>query len=252
MLGRLPHDPLQLARAPQLAPRLKGMTAPGMIARTAIAFTPGLDDNDTIGDCTAVALANCARAAAALHGDSLFRIPTFKVIAFYEQSTGYNPADPATDKGGVMALVLASQQRDGFYIEDRDIPLKGAWGTFDPADRNLMGVAIDVIGAVNLGVSLSISDQNMSVWDTETPASAGDPTPGSWGGHALMIWDYTGTADTDLVRLGTWGAWKQATWRWVAARAVEAHAIAWRRFGAAERGLDYDQLVADGALFTDV
>ena len=181
-----------------------------------------------------------------------FHIPTFKVVDFYAQSTGYNPLDPATDKGGVMAVVLASQQRSGFYIEDRDIPLEGAWGTFDPQNRDLLRVAIDVIGPVNLGVSLALSDQSMDIWDTDAPAEAGDPTPGSWGGHALMIWDYTGTADTDLVRLGTWGEWKQATWRWVASRAVEAHGIAWQRFGPAERGLDYEALLADAALFTDV
>ena len=91
----------------------------------------------------------------------------------------------------------------------------------------------------------------MPIWDTDAPASAGDPTPGSWGGHCPIIWDYTGTADTDLVRLGTWGYWQKATWRWIRQRTQEAHAIAWRQLDAAGTdGLDYERLMADAALFT--
>jgi hypothetical protein len=248
-LGRLPHDDAQLARAPQLARYLEAMTAPAVIDRSDVPFTPHLDDNDQIGDCTAVALANCARAAAALRGDKQFAISTADVICFYEQSTGYVWGEPQTDRGGVIASVLAYQAAHGFPVDHTKI--KGAWGTFDPRDRNLMGVAIDVVGSVDLGVALADADKAMTIWDTNSPASAGDPAPGSWGGHSLMIFAYTGLGDTDLVELGTWGEWQRATWRWIDSRVQEAHAIAWRRFGAMLPGLDFDRLLADSQLFQD-
>jgi hypothetical protein len=235
-----------LAKAPQLGVhRLATKRAPTRIDRSSIAFTPGMDDNNILNDCTAVSVANCARAAAALHGYSI-DIPTTKVVGFYSQSTGYN-GTPGTDLGGVIARVLQSQAQPGFDIGGQ-APLIGAFGTFDPQDLNLMRVAMDEAGIVDLGVALSISDQNMEVWDTIAPASAGDPTPGSWGLHSLFGWDYTGLADDDTVRLGTWGGWQVATWRWVRARADEGHSIAWRQFGVAP-SIDYDRLVADNDLF---
>jgi hypothetical protein len=209
-----------------------------------------MDYNDHIGDCTAVALANCARAAAALRGDTSLSISTVDVVDFYSASTGYVWGNPATDKGGVIADILSYQSRMGLEVDD-GARLRGAWGSFNPRDRNLMGVAIDVVGSVNLGVALADADKTMAIWDTHSPASAGDPAPGSWGGHSLIIFDYEGLDDTDFVRLGTWGEWQKATWRWVTSRADEAHAIAWRRFGTMLPGLDFEALLADSQLFQE-
>ena len=246
-LGRLPHDPAMLARAPQLGGHALGAKrAPATLDRLALGLMPRLDGNDRLSDCTAVAIANSARAAAMLDGYQV-AIPTAKVVGFYGQSTGYD-GTPATDRGGVLAKVLANQAQAGFDI-GAQAPLVGAWGTFDPHDRNLMALAIDELGTVQLGVALSISDQRLGIWDTVVPASAGDSAPGSWGRHAMMAWDYTGLDDKDTVRCGTWGAWQHVTWRWIRARAEEAHSLAWRRFGGAGAAIDYERLVADNELF---
>jgi hypothetical protein len=248
LLGRLPHDPAMLAAAPQFAAGLLGdLGAPDKLDRRGIRVPLAMDGNDRLSNCTSVGLANCARAAAELHGYDV-DIPEASVIQFYSQSTGYDAAKPETDAGGNMALVLASQANKGFDI-GAQAPLVAAWGTFDPADLNLMRVAIDRVGSAYLGVSLSISDQQLAVWDTAAPTWAGDPTPGSWGRHAVMAWDYTGTGPDDTVRLGTWGYWMLATWRWIAARADEAHAVAWRQFAGETAPVDYDALLADAALF---
>jgi hypothetical protein len=246
-LGRQPHDPAAIAQAPQLECHFGARRAQPSLDREAVGFLPHLDDNNRLSDCTAVALANCARAASLLHGYAIV-IPTPRVVAFYSQSTGYNPTDAATDRGGVITNVLADQARQGFDVGDQ-APLSGAWGTFDPRNRNVMALCMEEVGSVNLGVSLSISDQTTTIWDTNPPASAGDPTPGSWGLHDCMLWDYTGLNDDDTVRIGTWGYWQRATWRWISARADEAHSVAWRRFGGAEKTIDYEQLIADGELF---
>ena len=246
-LGRLEHNPAMDARAPQLgAHALTRATAPDRLNRSMVPFTPRMDRNDQLENCTAVALANAARAAAALRGFGVY-IPTDKVVAFYRQSTGYN-GTPATDHGGIETAVLNSQARQGFDI-GAEAPLVGAWGTFDPTDQNLMRAAISEGGAVCLGVSLSISDKTTLVWDIDSPAAAGDSAPGSWGRHELIGWDYSGTGNMDVVRLGTWGGWQRATWRWLRQRVDEVHLVAWRQLGSTPLSIDYDRLVADTALF---
>jgi len=79
------------------------------------------------------------------------------------------------------------------------------------------------------GVQLALADQASigAVWNADTPASAGDPTPGSWGGHCLDGWSYEGTGDADIVTLLTWGTTQRCTWRWLRSRLVEAHGILW-------------------------
>jgi hypothetical protein len=105
-------------------------------------------------------------------------------------------------------------------------------------------------GTAYLGVNLAAADEVSNAWDINTPASAGDPTPGSWGGHCLLAWSYTGLGDEDVVTLVTWGSLLYtATWRWLASRCQEAHVVIWRQLmkpdGLNQAGLDYDQLRAD-------
>jgi hypothetical protein len=69
-LGRNPHDPAVVGRLPRLADHLAavGPQAPAVLDRRRFDLVPAMDDNDQIGDCTAVGLANHARGAAALNG----------------------------------------------------------------------------------------------------------------------------------------------------------------------------------------
>lgn len=247
-LGRLPANPAAIARAPQLAGHMRAVLPPPRLDRSHVEFTPALDRNNELGDCTAVGLANCARAGAELNGFEI-AISTEQVVGFYSASTGYDPAQPSTDQGAVELDVLGYQRARGFDIGGQ-APLVGDFATFDPADRALFAVAMARIGAVYLGVNLAGADMDISrTWDTTT---SGDQTPGSYspegGGHCLIAWDYTGLADTDIVRLGTWGMWQSCTWRWLRARAEEAHVVIWRQLmrvdGRNFFGLDYDGLHA--------
>jgi hypothetical protein len=77
------------------------------------------------------------------------------------------------------------------------------------------------------------------VWDDDGTA---DPGPLA-GLHSLMGWDYLGLSDDSLVRLGTWGNWQPATWRWLSRRLDEAHGLLWRQF--AVPGVDYAALQSD-------
>lgn len=249
MLGRQPHDPAVIARAPKLSTVLGSLTAPDSLPREDIKFTPGMYDNDQIGDCVEVAIANCANAAAALDGYSL-PIVTDDVVGLYKQGAGYD-GTPATDQGSIITTVLASQASAGFKIAAEQTPLIGAWGTFDPADQGLMRICAANVGTALLGVALSMADQASvgAVWDTVN-STGQDPTPGSWGGHGTFLFGWEGIGDDDMVALGTWGGFQMATWRWMKVAVEEAHGIMWRQLWAqANPGL-YDKLMADTQLFT--
>jgi hypothetical protein len=243
-LGRLPADPAALARAPQLAGHMRAMPPPPTLDRSHIAFVPGLDRNDELSDCTWVGIANAARGMALLNGFGV-DIPTDRVVAAYSASTGYDPANPASDQGAVELDVLGYQLAHGFDTGGQ-VPLVADFATFDPADRATFASTLARVGPVYLGVDLAAADLDTSqTWDTATP---GDQTPGSWGGHALVAWDYTGLGDTDVVRLATWGMLLPCTWRWLQSRVEEAHVLIWRQLMKSTRlnfaGIDYDGLRA--------
>jgi len=248
-LGLLPHRPAQLLAAPRLSAYLQASPqAPVRLDRSTIAYRPQMWANDMLGDCTAAALANTALAIGALE-QFVPVVSQEAVLALYSATSGYVPGRPETDRGAVFADVLQYQCGAGWNT-GREV-FSGPWATLEAQDLGFMRFALVLFGAVQLGVALSISDQNMAVWDTEAPAAAGDPTPGSWGLHALVLWDYTGTAPDDVVHLATWGRLQPATWRWVARRTDEAHIILWRSLlsstGYAWNGLDYEGLRAAAA-----
>lgn len=205
---------------------MQDRVAPTKLIRGHIDPSPVLADNDEIGDCTAVGLANSIRCLSALNGFST-DTPTPSVIQFYEDSTGYNPSNPSSDQGGVEADILAFAGRNGYALPEQTLyPL---WGTIDPGNFNSIRLAAASLGSVYLGVNLAIADQALigSTWDTDTRLDEGDPTAGSWGGHCLVLWDYDGCDDADTVTLLTWGQKQKATWRWLRSRLEEAHGVLW-------------------------
>lgn len=252
-LGRRPHIQALIDRAPSIESHtLAARKAPDKVDRSQIDFTPGLYDNDIYPNCTAVTTANHADAIAHLGGFGL-RIDPRHVLTFFSQCTRL-PDDPNVligCDGALLIDVMNQQGTKGFQIGSQE--LVGAWGSVIPDNRNMLALSISELGVGHWGVNLAEADQNMEVWDTQSPSSAGDPTPGSWGGHDLFGWDYTGLSDTDTVRLGTWGGWKRATWRWIQSRLDEAYVIAWRQLkpttGNYWNGLDYDRLAAECASF---
>lgn len=239
-------------------PRLDGLrmmttrAAPAVLNRSHINPSPIMADNDMIGDCTSAGLANSIRAVSALNGFQT-AVTASDAIRFYSESTGYNPADPATDQGGIEVDVLACAARDGYALADQLLyPL---WGSIEPQDRNGVALACAALGPVYLGVELAIADQAGmgGLWDIETPDSWGDRTPGSWGGHCLLLWGYAGLCDDDIVTLLTWGTRQRATWRWLRSRMREAHGLLWPQLATPLPGFlsvaDLDTIRARNAAF---
>ncbi|GAN54897.1 hypothetical protein [Tanticharoenia sakaeratensis] len=206
--------------------RMMARAAPPKLIRSHINPSPLMLDNDTLGDCTSAGLGNSIRALSALNGFQTAITPQ-NAVSFYSASTGYVPGNAATDQGGIEVDVLGYAAAHGYPVQNQTLfPL---WGTIALDDFNGMRLAMAAFGATYFGVQLALADQASigAVWDTDTPASAGDPTPGSWGGHCLDGWSYTGTGDTDIVTLLTWGTTQRCTWRWLRSRLMEAHGVLW-------------------------
>ncbi|MCE2563410.1 hypothetical protein [Komagataeibacter sp. FNDCF1] len=227
--------------------------APPRLIRDHIDPHPAMLGNDTLGDCTSAGIGNHLHATGALAGFDVSGITTDAAVRFYSLSTGYVPGNPTTDNGGVEVDVLTTALRDGYALADQT--LYPIWGSADPGDLNGVRNIAAGLSAAYLGVQLAQSDMwededgNLApVWDTQTPIGHGDTTPGSAGAHCLLLWDYAGTADTDLVTLLTWGSKQKATWRWVRSRIMEAHGLAWGQLhapgGLYPDGYDWDALVA--------
>jgi len=240
--GLIPPAPQRLARAPLLARRVRALSPPpaSLSQRRSLAYGLAMDGNDTLGDCGAVGIANGARAVAAVRGYGL-NITTDRVIGLYSRF-GYVPSQPATDHGVVLLDMLQDLAVHEWAAEDQ-LPLVGPFGTIEPGDRAMLAWTMDKVGWVYTAVNLAKADMISDYWRTGTPATSGDPTPGSEGPHCIDLLWYDGLGDDDFVYSATWGMQHPLTWAWWESRALEAHGVLWRPLA----GVDYDGLCADVA-----
>jgi hypothetical protein len=248
-LGRAPHDPDEVARAPSLAAhRFAAKAPPPFVNRADIPFWPQLDQNDVLPDCTAVGLRNALGMTAEVNGFEL-AVDETKIPLFYAACVGVEPtvAAMAATEGAVALDVLVRQAVHGFDI-GQQVPYVGKFGTL-PKQRSVIAGAIHTFGHAYLGVTLHERDmEGGAVWDVQDGRDDGEII----GGHLIVGWDYTGLTGTDTVRVATWGAWQPATWNWLMDRLDEQYALVWRQLagpGGIDVGIDYGALEAALAVF---
>jgi len=237
-LGRkaVRHDPRTLLLSSYLQPHLPAAPA-------AHDWTPKVSSwpmyaNDTLGDCTAAGAAHLIQLWTA-NESSEYAMPESEVVAFYEDSTGYDPADPNTDQGGVEIDVLNYWRKCG--CGGRKI---GAYVAVDPKSKTLTRDAIWLLGGTYLGVSLPLSAQNQRVWDVPHGGAVGRGASGSWGGHCVPAVAYDARGLTCV----TWGGLKRMTWGFFRTYVDEQYGILspdWVSRGTAPSGFDIAALTAD-------
>jgi hypothetical protein len=171
--------------------------------------------NDRLGDCTAAAAGHLVSAWTA-NAFTEYDMPESDVVAFYEDSTGYDPADPETDQGGIEIDVLNSWRSAG--CGGHKI---GAYVSVSPTSKTLTRDGIYLFGGLYLGIALPLSAQKQRVWDVPHGGPFGLGAPGSWGGHAVPAVDYDGRGITVV----TWGGLKRMTWNFYRTYCDEAYAI---------------------------
>jgi len=208
----------------------------------------GMMANDVIGDCTIAAAGHLLEGWTANNGTEVIPADA-DIVAAYSAVSGYVPDDPVTDRGAVELDVLNYWRQEG--IAGHRIY---AYASLDVGNIEHIKQAVYLFGGCYIGLALPLSAQGQDVWDTTgLGAWLGrvflsrkhlDPTPGSWGGHAVSIVGY----DADGLTCVTWGARKRMTWSFWRRYCDEAYAVLstdWIPEGREVRGFYFDELQQD-------
>lgn len=230
-LGRLRPTKKQRAEAPRL---IDYMTAPLPAApptcRNSDGAAIGMWGNDEIGDCVYAMCSNARAVDAALAGLPAPPTTDDAVKAAYFDYTGGQ--DVGANESEVLNLAMKGLQLGG-----PDPWQIAIWVSVDLHDIETCKSLVALFGYLCLGVDLPVRAQTQDVWD----AGVGrDAAPGSWGGHALLLSNFT----EDRLGLITWGKEKLCTQDWLDEYADEGHAIL-TADKARQRGIDWDGLVRD-------
>jgi hypothetical protein len=168
--------------------------------------------NDNIGDCTCAAVGHAVQLWTANNGN-VVTVPDSAILQMYEKVSGYNPAQPQTDQGAVILDVLNYWRKNPVSGH----PL-GAYAALEPGNIDHVKDSIYLFGLNYIGLQLPQSAQVQieqgRVWSVPTygpkpHAGAPDGSPGSWGGHAVVVVDY----DRFGLLCVTWGMLQRMTWQ---------------------------------------
>ena len=86
-------------------------------------------------------------------GDKTSADPTeADCLRLYSRVTGFNPADPSTDKGGDLQALLAYAKHHGLYPDGRGKP--ASWLAVDAAKPAAIRAALDAFGSLYTGCRL--------------------------------------------------------------------------------------------------
>ncbi len=228
------HDPRTLSYSSYRT----GLTTPPQQARWGENLSYDALGNDQYGDCVEAGYAHQVQ----IWGDTAghpFVPDTQEALAAYTALTGFNPADPSTDKGTEILTALKYWQSTG--LGGQKIT---AYAALNPMNRTEVSEAVAWYGGAYVGVQLPVSAQSQvgSEWTVATGQNA---VAGSWGGHCIPICGY----DQNTVWCVTWGKLQPMTWEFFTTYCDEAYvmlATEWiAASGAAPSNLAWGQLMAD-------
>lgn len=169
--------------------------------------------NDRLSDCTAAAAGHAEEAWSQYGQSKAVMVTDADVVRFYEQSSGYNPADPSTDKGAVMQDAL------GVW---RSIGIAGhrilGFAELDPTNPPECVAGLYWFGALYVGVTITK--------DALAQTQAGLPWTYNQGGnntvagkHAIHIgrsasgvWEATTWGQKQLITQGWWEQYVDEAW----------------------------------------
>ena len=170
-------------------------------------------------------------------------------LSLYSRATGFNPADPSSDKGGDLQALLAYAKQNGLYPDGRGKP--ASWVAVDGSKPAAVRAALDAFGSVYTGCCLAPEwvqgPEEGFIWDVT-------PRPGSEEmGHCTAWFDY----DAVGVIVNSWGLFGRITWAaidkyWGKSAGGEIYAVFspdWlgKATKTAPSGLDAARLAADVA-----
>jgi len=237
-LGKLTpkHDPRTLQFAKYLTGSLP--TLPPSLNNGSRVADWGMMDNDKLGDCAFAGIGHM-ELLWTTDATTPFRPTDAEIVAAYSAVTGYNPADPNSDRGTVLLDALNYWRKTGVAGHKID-----SFMAMELGNLTHLKAAILLFGCVYTGIALPLTAQTQAVWSVvpHTP----DNEAGSWGGHCVPLvgWDQNG----NFVCV-TWGQEKRLTANFWKRYADESWAVSspdWLAAnGRSPSGLDMAQLDAD-------
>ncbi len=245
-LGRKParHDRRTMRGALVMSKHLTSLAPPPAVSNDYVAAVDavtkgnwGMMGNDTLGDCTMADGAHQIMLHTANSSSAIVIPAEADVVAAYSAATGYNPADPNTDQGGVEADICAFMQTTGICGHKSD-----GWGNIEPSNLDHVRWAVQLFGACRIGVNLP--QEAMDATDAKEPWDIGGNTT-ILGGHDVPIVKY----DSSYFYVVTWGKLQAVTPAFIAAYCDEAHAEVYADWisaaGVSPSGFNLSLLLAD-------
>jgi len=175
--------------------------------KTLAAFpTLGAMKNDTLGDCTCAGIGHAFQTWTT-YGKAPWQPTDAQVVEVYNRING------GKDEGAAMLDALNSVRNLG--MGDRKIH---AFVALDSQDHDQVRTAFYLFGGTYAGANLPKAAQDQAIWDVTTGSGS---EPGSWGGHAFYVVDYS----KKYLTIVTWGELKKVTWEWFDRYVDEAYAV---------------------------
>ena len=243
-LGALPAKPEKLTRTLKLSNYLDMSQLTEFIPPEFDWFqnVPDFVDlNDSLGDCVVAAEAKHVRSWTQNATGKAATITDAQILDVYKNGAGYVPGNPLTDNGWYLLDALAYWQKNG--IGGHKI---GAYAAINPRHHNMVRAATYLFGGLYIALSLPISAQYQTTWDT---VAGSDGIPGGWGGHCVTLQAIEN--DKPIVR--TWGYAQPCTWAFIDKYCDEMYAIISPDYlsgGKTIAGLDIAGLNKDLAIVT--
>jgi hypothetical protein len=171
--------------------------------------------NDRIGDCTCAAAGHMIEQWTTYSGAPVVLSAT-QIVAAYSAITGYDPKEPASDRGAVEIDVLNYWRKTGFNTHRIE-----GYVALEPGSHVHVEDAVLIFGNCYIGLALPVSAQRQNVWAVPPGGAVGPGAPGSWGGHAVPVVAY----DSRGLTVITWGMVQRMTWGFWDAYCDEAYAV---------------------------
>ncbi len=208
-LGRLPAKrDCRVPRLAALAPALPAAPA-RYSAYVDTVRSWILGENDRIGDCTCVGVANVILGLSTLAGDAK-RLTDAEIVDFYASVSGYTPGNPDSDQGAMIEDVLSAWHERGIAMDRLD-----GYASIEPSDHARTKQAIALLGPVDIGINLPNGWMQAQTWDVATAGA------GIAGGHCVTAVGY----DEAGLQVVSWGQVFTMSWAGWDGFVDEAHAL---------------------------
>lgn len=239
---RLGRRPASGKPALRLGPLLTGAVPAHPAAADNLAkATYGLYGNDRYGDCGPTDVANSRRQVTAYLTGTEADPSQDDVFDLYRRS-GNPDFDPDTGEGdnGVDMQTMMEAVHSGGIGGVKSV----AFAKVDVGNLDEVRAAIAIFGALHLGVTLDVAQQDQTdegTWDYVRRSDV-------WGGHAVLAGRYTSAKSGADISVVTWGEIVGTTDAFWTHQVDEAWVCIWpEHLGAKEflDGVDLDALAAD-------